>query len=105
LQLLMARPDGSFYLQPADFNDAFAMAVALPDAQTGEPLDNSLQAFIFRNGWISSFIQPFPNIFRQAKLFGWRPVSGTACQFPWPARSRLCSRKWWQQRTPIWWPT
>lgn len=48
--LLMARPDGSFYLQPADFNDAFAMAVALPDAQTGEPLDNSLQAFIFRNG-------------------------------------------------------
>lgn len=46
----MARPDGTFYLQPADFNDAFAMAVARPDPHTGDPIDSSLQAFIFRNG-------------------------------------------------------
>uniref|UniRef100_A0A183CHR3 Ureidoglycolate hydrolase n=1 Tax=Globodera pallida TaxID=36090 RepID=A0A183CHR3_GLOPA len=48
--LLMARPDGSFYLHPSEPSDAFAMAVALGDSQTGEPLDDSLQAFIFRNG-------------------------------------------------------
>ena len=46
----MARPDGTFYLQPSDFNDQFAMAVALADPQTGEPQDQTLQAFIFRNG-------------------------------------------------------
>ncbi|KAL3078509.1 hypothetical protein niasHT_006070 [Heterodera trifolii] len=47
---LMARPDGSFYLHPSDLSDAFAMAVALADAQTGEPIDQTLQAFIFRDG-------------------------------------------------------
>jgi ureidoglycolate hydrolase len=43
----MARPDGTFYLQPANFEDNFVMAVALPDPNTGEPQDNTLQAFRF----------------------------------------------------------
>uniref|UniRef100_A0A914LWN1 Ureidoglycolate hydrolase n=2 Tax=Meloidogyne TaxID=189290 RepID=A0A914LWN1_MELIC len=48
--LLMARPDGTFYIQPSHTTDSFVMAFALPDTQTGEPIDRTLQAFTFREG-------------------------------------------------------
>jgi hypothetical protein len=46
----MARPDGSFYVQPLLHSEAFIMALALPDEETGEPIESSLKAFFFRNG-------------------------------------------------------
>lgn len=61
----MARPDGSFYLHPSELSDAFAMAVALPDAHNGEPLDHSLRAFIFRNGFVARGRTPSQKIFSQ----------------------------------------
>lgn len=46
----MARPDGSFYIQPSDHNSIFAMALALPSPDDGNPLKETLKIFIFKNG-------------------------------------------------------
>uniref|UniRef100_A0A915EJT6 Ureidoglycolate hydrolase n=1 Tax=Ditylenchus dipsaci TaxID=166011 RepID=A0A915EJT6_9BILA len=48
--LLMARPDGSFFVQPTDFNDVFAMIFALPNKDNGNPIEETLKVFTFRNG-------------------------------------------------------
>lgn len=46
----MARPDGSFYIQPSDHNSVFAMALALPSPDNGNPIKETLRIFAFRNG-------------------------------------------------------
>lgn len=60
LKLLMARPDGTFYIQPSHTTDAFVMAFALPDSHTGEPIDRTLQAFTFRDGLFVFFDVFYP---------------------------------------------
>ncbi|KAI1709924.1 hypothetical protein DdX_10932 [Ditylenchus destructor] len=47
---LMARADGSFYLQPSQYSDVYAMVFALPSPETGNPLEDTLRVFTFRNG-------------------------------------------------------
>lgn len=46
----MARPDGSFFTHPTNSEETFAMALALPNPNDGNPIEKTLRIFIFRNG-------------------------------------------------------
>uniref|UniRef100_A0A914C7I2 Ureidoglycolate hydrolase n=1 Tax=Acrobeloides nanus TaxID=290746 RepID=A0A914C7I2_9BILA len=50
VNLLMTRPDGSFYVHAKGKSHSFAMIFANPDIETGEPVKSSLKGFIFRHG-------------------------------------------------------
>lgn len=50
LQLILTRPDSSFFLKTASSEAAFAMAFALSKEGKGEPDENSLRVFTFHSG-------------------------------------------------------
>uniref|UniRef100_A0AC34FLP2 Uncharacterized protein n=1 Tax=Panagrolaimus sp. ES5 TaxID=591445 RepID=A0AC34FLP2_9BILA len=50
VDVLMKRPDGSFYIHAKERNSTFFMIVAKPDPESGEPIKESLKAFSFSPG-------------------------------------------------------
>ncbi|KAE9556766.1 hypothetical protein FO519_000172 [Halicephalobus sp. NKZ332] len=50
VNILQARPDGSFYIHPKSKNKKFLMVVAKPNKENGEPLKETLKVFSFSNG-------------------------------------------------------
>jgi len=76
LQLLMARPDGTFFVRAGEEEDVFAMAVALPShPDGGDPVEDTLRVFTFRNGAAPRLnpnvwhTVPIPLVGRQSTLF------------------------------------
>ncbi|KAI6189569.1 hypothetical protein M3Y97_00022700 [Aphelenchoides bicaudatus] len=48
--LLLTRPDGTFFLKPASTEASFLMAFALAKNNKGEPDDSTLKTFVFHGG-------------------------------------------------------
>lgn len=50
LQVLMTRPDGTFYIRSVDADSAFILALAMPKGGDGDPLADTLRVFTFQRG-------------------------------------------------------
>jgi len=50
VNILQARPDGSFYIHPKSKNNRFLMVIAKTNETNGEPVKETLKVFLFSNG-------------------------------------------------------